>query len=83
MTDALQNIVRSSTSQENQHFRNDIPVFKAKDPDSFDNCIEQFDKVATLTNKDPYKFALAKFQGSFSKTISSLPPSVGWSKIKE
>ena len=83
MMDASQNIIRPSTSQENQHIINDIPVFKAKDPQSFDDWLEQVDKVATLTNKDTYKLALAKSQGSFSRTISSFPPSMGWSKIKE
>ena len=34
MTNALQNIARSSAFQENQHFINDIPFFKAKDPQS-------------------------------------------------
>ena len=32
MTDALENIAKSSSFQENQHFINDIPIFKAKDP---------------------------------------------------
>ena len=49
-----------SAFQENQHFINDIPIFKAKDPQSFDDWVEQVDKVAALTNKDPYKLALAK-----------------------
>ena len=52
--------------QENQHFINYIPIFKAKDPQSFDVWLEQIDKVAALTNKDPYKLALAKSQGLFS-----------------
>ena len=50
MMDALQNIARSSTLQENQHFINDIPIFKAKDPQSFDDWIELVNKVAALTN---------------------------------
>ena len=73
----------SSTFQENQHFINTIPIFKAKDPQSFNDWLEQVDKVATHTNKDPYKLAHAKSQGSFSYTISSFPSSMGWSKIKE
>ena len=77
------NIARSSTFQENQHFINDILIFKAKDPQSFDDWLEQVDNVAALNNKDPYKLALAKSQGSFSRTISSFPPSMGWHKIKE
>ena len=60
--------------QENQHFINDIPIFKAKDPQSFDDWLEQIDKVAFLTNKDSYKLALTKSQGSFSRMISSFPP---------
>ena len=80
---ALPNKIRSSTSQENQHFINDIPIFKAKDTQSFDDWLEQIDKVAALNNKDPYKLALAKFQGSFNRKISSFLPSMGWCKIKE
>ena len=74
--DALQNIDRSSIFQENQHFINEIPILKAKDLQSFDNWLERINKVGALTNKDPYKLALAKSQGSFSRTISSLPPSM-------
>ena len=51
MTDAVENIATSSL-QENQLFINDIPVFKAEDPPSFDDWVEQIDKVASLTNKD-------------------------------
>ena len=71
MTDAWQNIIRSSISQENQHFINDISIFKAKDPQSFDDWLEHIDKAAELTNKDPYKLTFAKFQGSFNRTVSS------------
>ena len=74
---------KSSSFQENQHFVNDIPVFKAKNPQSFDDWLDQIDKVASLTKKDPYKLALAKSQGSFSRMISSFLPSMGWIKIKE
>ena len=81
--DALEDIARSSTFQENQHFINDISIFKAKDQQSFDEWLEQIDKVAALTNRDPYKLTLAKSQGSFSRTISSFLPFMGWSKIKE
>ena len=77
------NIAKSSSFQENQHFINDIPIIKAKDPQSFDDWLEYIDKVASPTNKDPYKLALAKCQGSFSRMISSFPPSIGWNKIKE
>ena len=52
MMDALDNIARSSTFKENQHFINDIPNFKAEDPQSFDHRLEQIDEVAALTNKD-------------------------------
>ena len=78
MMEALENIARSSTFQENQHFTNNIPTFKTKDPQSFDDWLEQINKVAELTNKDPYKLALAKSQGSFSRTIGSFLPSMGW-----
>ena len=81
--DALQNIARSSILKENQHFINDIPIFKAKDLQSFDDWLKQVNEVAALTNKDPYKLALAKSQGSFSRKISSFHPCMGWSKIKE
>ena len=37
----------------NQHFINDMPIFKAKDPQSFNDWLEQIDKVASLTNKGP------------------------------
>ena len=57
--------------------------FQCQNAQSFDDWLEQIDKVAALTNKDPYKLALAKSQGSFSRTISSFPPSMGWSKVKE
>ena len=30
MTDALENVARSSTFQENQYFINDIPIFKLR-----------------------------------------------------
>ena len=40
MTDALENIARSSMFQENQHFINDIQIFKAKDPQSFDDGLQ-------------------------------------------
>ena len=82
-TDTLNNITKSSSFQEYQHFINDIPIFKAKDPKSFDEWIEQIDQVALLTNKDPNKIALAKSQGSLSRTFSSFPHSMGWNKIKE
>ena len=82
-TDALHNIAKSSSLQENLHFIIDIPMFKTKDPQSFDKRLDQIDKVTSLTNNDPSKLALAKSQGSFSKTISSYPPTLGWNKIKE
>ena len=63
--------------QENVHFINDIPIFKAKDPQSLNEWLDKIDKVAALTNNDPYKLALATSQGSFSKTISSYPPTLG------
>ena len=78
-TDALHNIAKSSALQENVHFTNDIPIFKAKD---FDEWLDQIDKVATLTNSTPCKLALTKSQGYFSKMIGSYPPTLGWNKIK-
>ena len=65
------------------YFINDIPTFNAKDPQSFDEWLEQIDKVTSLTNKDPYKLTLVKSQGLFSRTIISYPPTLGWNKIKE
>ena len=41
MMDALQNVARSAMFQEKQHFINDIPILKAKDPQSFDDWLEQ------------------------------------------
>ena len=82
-TNALNNTAKSSSFHENQHFINDIPIFKAKDPQLFDEWLEQIDKYASLTIKDPYKPALAKSQGSFSRTISSFPHALGWNKINE
>ena len=82
-TDALYNIAKSSALQKNVHFINDIPMFKAKDPQSFNDWLDQIDKVTALTNNDPYKLVLAKSQGSSSKTISSCPSILSWNKIKE
>ena len=82
-TDALNNTIKSSSLQENVHFIHDIPIFKAKVPQSFNEWLEHIDKVASLTNKDPYKLAPMASQGSFSRTISSYPPTLGWNKIKE
>ena len=82
-TDVLHNITKSTALQENLHFIHDIPIFKAKIPQSFDEWLDQIDKVTALTNNDHYKLALAKSQGSFSKTISSYPPTLGCNKMKE
>ena len=57
-------------------------MFKAKDPQSFNEWLDQTKKVTALTNNDPYKLALAKSQGSFSKTISLYPPTIGWTKLR-
>ena len=62
---------------------NDIPMFKAKDPQSFKDWLDQIDKVMGLTNNNPYKLALAKSQASFSNAISSYLPILGCNKIKE
>ena len=68
-TDTLANIAKSPSFQENQHFINDIPTFKTKDPKSFDDWLKQIDKIALLANKDPYKLPLMKSQGSFIRMI--------------
>ena len=62
-TDALNNITKSSSFQGNQHFINDIPIFKVKNPQSFDEWLKQINNVGSLTNKDPYKLTLARSQG--------------------
>ena len=82
-TDALHNIATSSALQEDLHFIHDIPTFKAKDPQSFDEWLDQISKGVALTSNNPNKLALAKSQGSSSKTISSYPLILGWNKIKE
>ena len=74
---ALNNIAKSSLFQENQHFISDISIFKARDATLFDEWLLQIYKVTSLTNKDPYKLALANSQVSFSRMISSFPPSMG------
>ena len=51
ITETLNNITRSSLHQENLYFINDIPIFKAKGSQSFDEWLEQIDKVAALTNR--------------------------------
>ena len=43
--DALHNIAIASTLQANVHFIDDIPLFKAKDPQSFDEWLDQVHKV--------------------------------------
>ena len=62
---------------------NDALGNKARSSLFQDDWLQQIDKVTALTNKDLYKLTPAKSQWSFSKTISSFPPSVGWNKIKE
>ena len=82
-TDALNNIAKCSSLQENLHFFSDIPIFKAKDPQSFDDWLQQIDRVASFMNRDPYKLTFAKSQRSLCRTISSYLPTLGWNKIKE
>ena len=82
-TYALHNIAKSAALQENVHFINGIPIFKAKDSQSSDKWLDKINNVTALTNNDPYKLALAKSQSYFSKTISSYPPNLGLNKIKE
>ena len=65
--DVLHNIAKSSALQENVHFINDIPMFKAKDPQSCNDWLDQINKVVVLTSNGPYKLALAKSQGSVKK----------------
>ena len=79
----LNNIAKSSSLQENLSFINDIPIFKAKDPQSFNKWLEQIEKVTSLMNKDHHKLAFEKSQGSFSRIIGSYPTVLGWNKIKE
>ena len=83
MMDALENITKSSLFHKKEHFINDMPFFKVKDPQSFNYWLEQIDKVASLTNKDAYKLALSKSQESFCRTITSFLHSMGMTKIKE
>ena len=82
-TDALEDIAKSSSFQENQQFINDILTLKTKKLQSFDDWLEQINKAASLTNKDPYKIVLAKCQESFTRMISSFSPFMGWNRIKE
>ena len=49
-TDALSSIATSSSHQENLHFINDMSIFKAKDPQSFGDWLEQIDK-SSIINK--------------------------------
>ena len=49
-TDVLCNIAKSSALQENVPFINDIIIFKAKDPQSFDEWLDQINMVIALTN---------------------------------
>ena len=82
-TDPLENIAKSSSFQENQYFINDLPIFKVKDSQSSDDWLEQIPKVASLTNKDVHKLSCTKSQGSFSRMISSFPPTMEWNKFEE
>ena len=72
MMDTLHNMAMSSTFQENQHFINGIPMFKSKNPQFFDDWLEQVDKLAVLTNKDPYKLALQNLRDKNNYLISTL-----------
>ena len=60
MTDALENIARSSSFQENQYFINDIPIFKAKDPQCFDDWLEQTDHYQIKTPINEHEWCLDK-----------------------
>ena len=82
-TDVLHNIAKSSALQVNLHFIHDIPILKQKTPILFNEWLDQIDKVAALTNNDSHKLALGKSKGSFSKTVNSYPPTLGWKKTKE
>ena len=82
LSDTLENITISPSFQENQHFINDIPIFKAKGPQSFGDWPEQIDKVALLTNKDPNKLALAKSKGSLIGQLVHFCPPWDGTKLK-
>ena len=69
-----------SSFQENQYFISVIPIFKAKGPQSFDEWLEQKDKVTSLTNKDPYKLALAK--SHLAKQLAHFHPPQAGTRLK-
>ena len=54
-TGAVNDIARFSSLQENLHFINDIPIFKAEESPSLDEWLEQTEKVESFMNKDPCK----------------------------
>ena len=62
MTDALNNMAKSSSFQEKQHFFSDIPIFKDNNFQCFDKWLKHMDIVTSLTN-DPYKLAFCKISG--------------------
>ena len=72
-TDALNNIAKSSSLQENLHF-NDIPIFKAKDPPSFDEWLEQIDKVTSLTSKAPINSPLQSLKALLAELSVNIHP---------
>ena len=74
-------IARSSSHQENVHFINDIAIFKAKDPQSFDVWLEQIDKVASLTNKE--QAHPCEVPRLFSRIMNSCPPILEGKKFKK
>ena len=57
-TDAPNNIAKSSSLQKFCISLKISTYFKTKDPQSFDEWLEQIDKVASLMNKDPYRLPL-------------------------
>ena len=82
MIDALQNKIRSSTFQEKQHSINGIPIFKAKDPQSFDDLLEQIDKVAALTNKNHISWHLHNTKDLSVEQLAHFNPLWDGAKLK-
>ena len=70
-TNELDSITKSFSLQEKLTFYSQHPIFKTKELQSFNKWLYQIYKVTSITNNDPYKLALGKSQGPFSKTISS------------
>ena len=61
---------------------NGIPKCKAKDPQSFNEWLQQIGRVTSLMNKDPYKYTLAKSQGSSAELSVHIHPLWNGTKLK-